>query len=816
MIKRSFFENSPIGVCIVKKDRTSLEVVYANKALAHMMRLRDNDASQLLQIKPDDLIGKPLEKIWPSNDINQLVKELKSTTPPKEYSLPVYDGTKQMQRWAKLSITQDEFEDQPAYILWATDISSSKEAEESLKEAVEQADAMAEMKSNFLATMSHEIRTPMQTIYGLLELIMDEQPNDRVKTMVQTAIDSASGLLEILNDILDIAKMDANKMELDMFEVPLRTLLSGIIEALSVRVQGKKVELYLDVNEDVPAVILGDPQRLRQIVMNLTGNALKFTELGSVTIHVSVNEELTKLTASNNTILRFEITDTGIGMAPDTVDKLFKPFNQADNSTSRQFGGTGLGLSISKKLVELMGGDIGVRSEEGIGSTFWFEIPTEEIGENNTVLDLPNLTGLSVLSVDDHPIGAKEIARSLESMGATIETCGSCAEAIALVKRRPFDVALIDQGLPDGLGMDLMRRLTKLRPFMGMVMYTVRDDLGLQHSCSKIGATFLSKPASRLGLGTAVLDASSKAARYSIDGPTKLLIAEDTESVQDVFKRQLDKLGVDADIVDNGQKALDALETGNYGILITDLHMPILDGYQVVETIRQGETMLNDGSPPFPVIALTADVQMAQRDTYLRHGFDECLLKPVSLGQFKRLLMRWGLLRDEDSDEGESEIHEVDSGDFQQPDIAIDDPNAAPEKILEDVITTSAVNVAAQKAEQKPDHPPAIDRDKLIMQMGEIDEDCVEMLQMFADMTVALVNSIRNAYDNGDYELLHRQAHSLKGGARTACCTIFGELAAQLQDDSEEKLDTCGQLVADIEVEFKRVVEEIRNITPES
>lgn len=784
-----------------------MSVLYANKALTDMMVLRDNDASQLLKIMPKDLIGNPLEKSWPCDDIEGLAKELKSTTPPKEYTLPVYKESETVIRWAKLSITQDTFEDEPCYILWATDISSSKEAEESLKQAVEEADAMAEMKSNFLATMSHEIRTPMQTIYGLLELIMDEEPNERVTTMVNTAINSASSLLEILNDILDIAKMDANKMELDMFEVPLRTLLSGIVEALSVRTQGKMVELSYKVEDDVPAVILGDPQRLRQIIMNLTGNALKFTEQGTVEIHVCLDPTVLHLTP-NQSALRFEINDTGIGMKPETLDRLFKPFNQADNSTSRQFGGTGLGLSISSKLVGLMGGDIGVTSEEGEGSTFWFTLPTEEIGENNTMLELPNLTGLTVLSVDDHPMGAKEIARSLSSMGASVESCGSCKEASALIKRRPFDVVLIDQGLPDGLGIDLMRRVNKLRPFMGLVMYTVRDDIGLQHSCSKIGATFLSKPASRLGLGTAILDASTKTSRHNIDGPTKLLIAEDTQSVQDVFRRQLEKLGVDADIVDNGHQALDALESGEYGILITDLHMPILDGYAVVDTIRQGETMKNDGSQPLPVIALTADVQMAQRDTYLKHGFDECLLKPVSLGQFERLLIRWGLLRDQSEEEAEPQEGICN---------ALDELVSA-DKIANDLPQAQAHESGQEDPETVADDtdiilPSAVDQDTLVIQMGAIDDDCLEMLDMFSEMTVPLIKRIRDAYDNSDYEALHREAHSLKGGARTACCGVLGELAAQLQDDSAEKEDTCGGLVDQIETEFTRVQAEIKELT---
>ncbi len=286
-----------------------------------------------------------------------------------------------------------------------------------LEEKLAIADAATLQKSNFLATISHEIRTPMQSVYGLLELIGQEKPDPTIMNMVDTARDSASGLLEILDDILDFAKMDADQMELDTFEVPLRTLVRGINEALEVKIQGKPIQLIDDISNDVPFVVLGDPKRLRQILMNLAGNAIKFTHEGHVTTKISTDTQNLELD-STQIGLRFEIIDSGIGMEQAVADKLFNPFTQADNSTSRKYGGTGLGLSICKKLVEMMGGQIGIISSENKGSNFWFEIPTQEINTTNQTVDLPNLEGLSILSVEDHPQGAKEIQRSLQSMGA--------------------------------------------------------------------------------------------------------------------------------------------------------------------------------------------------------------------------------------------------------------------------------------------------------------------------------------------------------------------------------------------------------------
>ncbi|MCB1782473.1 MAG: response regulator [Alphaproteobacteria bacterium] len=632
---------------------------------------------------------------------------------------------------------------------------------EDLQQKIAAADALAEQKSNFLATMSHEIRTPMQTIYGLLELIGEEDLSADVRSMTSTAKEAASGLLEILDDILDFAKMDAQKMALDAFEVPLRTLVYGLLEALAVKVRGKAVELRHDIAQDVPFVITGDPKRLRQILMNLTGNALKFTEKGNVTIRVT--RDCLHMTPTQGQLgLRFEVVDTGIGMPEDVAAQLFQPFTQADSSTARKFGGTGLGLSISKKLVEMMDGLIGVESREGKGSTFWFEIPALEVSTSETSVDLPQLDGISVLSVEDHPQGAKEIVRSLESMGATVESCPSYAEGLDLIKRRPFDVALVDQGLPDGVGLDLVKQVIKLRPSTGIIMYTVHDDSGLQHSLQSLGAAYLCKPASRAGLGEAVQDAASKAARLKLDGPTRMLIAEDTEGVQDVLRRQLAKLGVEADFVTDGKQALDALATGKYGILLTDLHMPEIDGYALVKTVRDRE---QDSSTHFPVIVLTADVQMSQRQVYMSYGFDECLLKPVSLGQFKRLLIRWGLM---------SEVGTIEEDDTSAP--------PTPDGLTD----------------------PAIDREGLVAQMGALDEGTIEMLQMFVEMTEPLVLKLKEELATGDAEGLTETAHSLKGSARSACATMLGELAARLQEEAKGSPD-CGRLVDMIFDEFERV-----------
>ena len=755
------YDHIPIGVCILKRDRQNLDVLHVNETLRTALGYDTDEC----------FLGKTLEEIWQSDETKELAKKLKSPTPPKKGTLSFYGQDKEKKRWALLSIQEAQYEDNECFILWATDISASKKIETRLEADLERADASAEQKSNFLATMSHEIRTPMQSIYGLLELMGQADLPTDVNTMNKTAKNSASELLEILDDILDFAKMDAEQMELDYFEVPIRTLARGINEALAVKVQGKDVTLTDTIADDVPFVVVGDPKRLRQIIMNLMGNALKFTHEGKVTIKITTKCHSINI-PKKRIGLRFEIIDTGIGMPQTVADKLFSPFTQADNSTSRKYGGTGLGLSISKKLVELMGGKIGVTSQEGKGSTFWFEIPTEEVDTQAQVLDMPSLDGISVLSVEDHPMGAKEIVRSLRSMGATVESCATCEEARDLFLRRPFDVGIIDQGLPDGLGVDLIREIIEKRPFMGLIMYTVRDDAGLQHTLQSLGVTYLTKPASRIGLGEAVQDASSKVMKMSIEGPTKLLIAEDTASVRDILQRQLDILGVEAKFVENGKEALEAVRGGEYGILLTDLHMPEMDGYSVIQAIRADDEKLDRH---FPVISLTADVQMSQRQIYMSHGFDECLLKPVSLGQFKRLLMRWGLLK-------------------------IDNDTSP--------LTTSQTTKENDPPPATSNNITAIDRDAIIKQMGSFDDSIIEMLKMFVEMTKPLIEKLVTAQQEENLHDLAENAHSLKGAARSACAVTLGDLASDLQSTAEEKR-FAPDLVEKIKDEFKRVQSEI-------
>lgn len=647
-----------------------------------------------------------------------------------------------------------------------------------LRRAADEAKALAEMKSGFLAMVSHEIRTPLQTIYGMLELIGQEDAPPGIHTMTKTAKNAASELLAVLDDVLDVLKIEAHKLELDRFEVPVRLLVHGIIEALSANKAktDSKVQILSDIGADVPQVIIGDPRRLRQILMNLAVNALKFTRQGTVMIRVSRSCQSLPPPA-DGLGLRFEVADTGIGIAAEVQARLFQPFYQAGQTTTRKHGGAGLGLSICKKLVELMHGKIGVVSEEGAGSTFWFEVPTQEVGTAINTVSLPDLEGISVLSVDSHPQGSKEIASSLRSMGAKVESCATYEEGLELARRMPFDVAVVDQSLPDGLGVHLMQEFYAVRPFMGLVMYTVRNDPGLVQSLKTLGAAYLTKPASRVGLGKAVEKAAhirNRPSALSAPGDLcRILIAEDTESVRDILYRQCEKLGVQAEFALSGQEALKLLDTRAFNLLITDLHMPDMDGYALVRAIRDRETRTG---ARLPIIALSADVMMAGRDAYLDQGFDESLVKPVTLGQLRRLLIRWGLL-----DPGDAEA----AG-----------------------LTRPSREVQYHSGKTLP----ALDRDCVVAQMGAFDQSAVEMLKTFVRATDPLVTRLAAAESGQNFTTLAEVAHSLKGAARSACCSQLGALAAQIEMAALDERPCANLIVAAVR-EFGRARAEIEGLT---
>jgi two-component system, sensor histidine kinase and response regulator len=616
-------------------------------------------------------------------------------------------------------------------------------------------DILAAQKSNFLALISHELRTPMQSVYGLLELIQQKNSDPVMQEMIRAAQGSASLMLDLLDDILDFARLDADKLELEQLEVPLRTLIQGVVEALGIKIENRAITLKAVIDDNVPAVVIGDPKRLRQILYNLVANALKFTNAGSVTAHIGL---------TNNNMLKFSIIDTGMGIDGPAQEKLFQPFSQADTSTARKFGGSGLGLSICRKLVDLMHGQIGVTSTLGVGSTFWFTLPCVIANPDNLDPDL-DLSGITILVVEDHPQGATEIERSLRNMNADVVIASTMAKAREFLQQQTFDVATIDYSLPDGYGLDLIRELSISATRTGLLMYTVHDHDGLEQTLAALGAIYVSKPASRQGLGQAIMDITRRSWHFAGHVQQKVLIAEDTESIRNMLMMQMEHINVDADIVPDGMVALEHLQKNKYGLMIADLHMPGVDGYKLIQRLRATENK----DHRLPVIVLTADVHMAQRSTYMGHGFDDCLIKPFTFSHLKRVLQRWGIQIQE-----QDKITASSNGTTTLPDTRIDLP-------------------------------------ALITQMGMDRASVLSLLKKFPDMCEPLLNAITHAIAHDDLDAMGHAAHSLKGAARSACCDGLGALAAQLQNAAETR-QPVEHLIGPLYTEFSAVCKYIEDL----
>lgn len=615
-------------------------------------------------------------------------------------------------------------------------------------------DAIAEQKANFLAVISHELRTPMQSIYGLLELIEQDNTNRTMQDLIHAAQGSATLMLDLLDDILDFARLDANKLELEQLELPIRTLIQGVVEAMRVRVGTKPITLDATIDPDIPTIILGDPKRLRQILFNLVGNALKFTTRG----HVHLRAVYAPSSFPDQTNIRFEIEDTGIGIDTEVQHQLFQPFTQGDSTVARKYGGAGLGLSICERLVSLMGGEIGVRSTLGQGSTFWFEIPcvSSLYDHLETTIDL---TGLHVLAIESHPNAALEIERSLRNMNADVDVVATIDEARRKLTRYRFDVAMTDYILPDGNGVDFIRDLTKTFPRMGLVMYTFYEHDGLAQSLKSMGVTYLPKPASRIGLAQTLLDVAKRHWLEQTDIPQRVLLAEDTASVRQILQTQFERMGVIVDVVEDGFKALEKAQTIAYGLIITDLHMPELDGYALAEKIRASEP----AGARTPIILLTADIQLSDRAAYLRRGFDDCLNKPVTFQHLRHALQRWGINVDLVPTQETNE------------EVGLSDPH-------------QLINIA-----------------QLMRQIEGTRNDAVVILKSFPVMSAPLIDRLHHT----DASNVAEAAHSLKGAARFACCQQLANLC-----DITQRRAESGQIdhdtIKQIEATFAELCAEIK------
>lgn len=632
------------------------------------------------------------------------------------------------------------------------------EVEKAKQEALD----ATKVKSKFLATMSHEIRTPMTGVIGMVDMLAQTKLEDDQRQMMHTLRDSAYALLTIINDILDFSKIEAGKLELETIPLSTCDILEGVVETLAPNANKKGIKIYVHVDPDIPDAVLGDKVRIRQILLNLVGNAVKFTEKGRVLIRASLVPPKDKKTAT----VRFEIIDSGIGISKEAQSELFKEFSQAESSTTRRFGGTGLGLSICQRLTEMMKGKLDVESELGKGSTFTVMLTLPIAGEHSIKSDGVDLSGLKILFVEDDAEMRELNAKILRHWGAEVTTIGNMGKAKSLALEAVGQGTLVDI-IVLGSAWPLETRLAEIEAMQAkkvldgtrFVLFTEARTKAERKDVENT-VYIESDPLRRASFIRGIAVAAGRASPDTTpDGEiivetvkalsveeaeaagTLILVAEDNPTNRDVIGRQLKLLGYTAEFRDDGKQALEAWRSKPYAMLLTDCHMPEMDGFELTKTIRNTE---KGGGHRLPILAITASVLKAEVDRCFESGMDDFLAKPLEFPKLKAALKKW------------------------MP--------AVPEGALE---SGSESEVPIPEAVDSGDGP--IDPQALKSVFGDDDDTFKEILGDFVESTNAIVKEINDAYEARDAQAIGAAGHKLKSSSRSVGANTLADLCANLE-----------------------------------
>ncbi len=704
------------------------------------------------------------------------------------------------------------------------DITQLRRSQEALREAVAAAEHANRAKSDFLANMSHEIRTPMNAIIGLNELLSHSPLTDEQREYVELIGDSASSLLRLLGDILDFSKIEARKLELESTEFSLRELVGRTGKTLSRRAGEKGLELACRVAPDVPDNLIGDPGRLRQILLNLIGNAIKFTEQGEVIVDVHIADSphghskraLTAEAAGYPIGLIFEVRDTGIGISKEKFASVLQPFTQADTSTTRRFGGTGLGLTICRQLIALMGGDLSVRSEVGVGTTFEFDVrmhyqdgPADDlvIGE---VRSLDQIAGTKVLIVDDNSTNRlilREIFGVWKFLVQSVDSGPAAIDAVRTAQNagQPFDLIVLDLMMPDMDGFTAAEAIMDFcgakRPTIIMLSSGARGQDATR--CRQMGIDqYLTKPVIQSELLDSVMDAmpnlgprpakdaASKPASIELSvTPRRVLVAEDGLANQKVIGGLLKNLGHVATVVADGRAAVDAwqaaLDGSRFDLILMDLHMPELDGLEATAAIRQLEA--EQGLTPTVIVALTAAAMASDQTACLAAGMDGYLTKPIEPDRLRNEIARHAAASDStDPEELEFELDE---------EVVVHEPTSVPSEPAPDVEAMSIDPTVAQE------------------RVGGQWPDVLQLAVVLADEAAELLSHLDQALQDRDGRRLHRAAHTLGGSAKLfdAREVVEGADRVQTLAQAEQWQELAGP-IDKLRVVTERMIDELKRL----
>jgi two-component system, sensor histidine kinase and response regulator len=658
---RSIFENATVGIFQTSPDGKYLS---ANPALA---RIYGYDSPAELLAHLTDISGQ----LYVEPDRRgKFTNAMRSEGRIEEFESQVYKRDESV-IWISENAhaVHDERNGELLYYEgMVQDISHRKSAEEALMQAMSASDAANRAKSEFLANMSHEIRTPMNGIIGMTGFLLDGKLEPEQREFAETISASANDLLAILNDILDFSKIEAGKLSFDLIDFDLVVTVESMLDQVASLAHTKGIELTCAIASDLPTRLCGDPGRLRQILANLVGNAIKFTQKGEVVVRIFKESE-----NATHARLHFRVKDSGIGISPEAQRNLFQAFRQADSSTTRRYGGTGLGLAISKQLVALMEGQIGVESEIDKGSTFWFIVELQKQAGDATSPEYPrrDLSGLRVLAVDDNATNREILRLQLGAWQVQAASAASGGEAlkglrIAAEAGQSYHLAILDMQMPEMDGLTLARAI-KGEPTLSDTRLIMLSSFGQAFTPAELKAVgieaYLVKPVKQSRLFDCIANAmSDAAAANSIRKPRdaakpasldskpglaleklRILLAEDNRINQQVALSHIRKLGCQADLVATGQEVLEALKLVPYDLILMDCQMPEMDGYEATQAIREQERSLEHSctwAPPVYIIALTAHAMQGDREKCLAAGMDDYLSKPMRVAELHAALER--------------------------------------------------------------------------------------------------------------------------------------------------------------------------------